>query len=242
MSASKLSRIETGKATPTVMDVERVLTAVGVSDQVRAELSEAARRAATEAVAWRLYRRMGMARHQDDIGAIEADTAVQRLFQPSCMPGLTQTPEYVRAILAGKDLTEEVLSQTVAARLRRQQVLYRGEKSFRFIITESVLRWRLLSPAEMAMQLDRLIALSRLSHIWIGVVPLSADMSEVPTSSFVVYDSRLVVVEIPHAEVTTHEPRDVELYRGKFERFARVCLAGEEMRGFVARARDEFLR
>ncbi|MGH3737506.1 MAG: helix-turn-helix domain-containing protein [Micromonosporaceae bacterium] len=61
VSASKLSRIETGKATPAAMDVERILTAIGVSEEIRAELSEVARKAATEAVAWRLYRRMGFA-------------------------------------------------------------------------------------------------------------------------------------------------------------------------------------
>ncbi|MGY5119407.1 helix-turn-helix domain-containing protein [Streptomyces sp. 900105755] len=242
MSASKLSRIETGKATPAVMDVERILTAIGVSDEVRAELSEVARKAATEAVAWRLYRRMGFAQHQDAIGAVEAETQTQRLFQPSCMPGLVQTPEYVRAILARKNLTEEMLSRTVGARLERQRVLYQAEKAFRFIITESVLRWRLLSPPEIAMQLDRLIAVSRLPNVWIGVVPLSAAMGEVPTSSFVVYDSRLVIVEIPHAEITTREPRDIEVYLAKFERFADVSLTGDDMRAFVAGIRDEFLR
>ncbi|MGH3737507.1 MAG: DUF5753 domain-containing protein [Micromonosporaceae bacterium] len=176
------------------------------------------------------------------MGAVEAETETQRLFQPSCMPGLTQTPEYVRAILARKNLTEEMLSRTVGARLERQRVLYQTEKSFRFIITESVLRWRLLSLPEMAMQIDRLIAVSRLPNVWIGVVPLSADMGEVPTSSFVLYDHRLVIVEIPHAEITTREPRDIDVYLGKFGRFENVSLAGHDMRAFVAGIRDEFLR
>ncbi|MGA5702939.1 helix-turn-helix domain-containing protein [Peterkaempfera bronchialis] len=242
MSPSKLSRIETGKATPTVMDVERVLTALGVSDEIRAELAEVARRAATEAVAWRLHRRMGFAQHQDAIKAVESETQTQRLFQPSCMPGLVQTPEYVRAILTGKQLTEEMLSRTVGARLERQRVLYQAEKSFRFVITESVLRWRLLSAPEMAMQLDRIIAVSRLPNVWIGVVPLSASMGEVPTSSFVLYDRRLVIVEIPHAEITTREPRDIEVYRAKFDRFESVSLTGDGMRSMVGAIRDDFLR
>lgn len=37
MSASKLSKIETAKAAPSVVDVERILTAIGVSDEVKAE-------------------------------------------------------------------------------------------------------------------------------------------------------------------------------------------------------------
>ena len=93
MSQSKLSRIETGKAAPTVMDVERILTALDLSDEVKAKLSEVARQEATEATAWRLYRRSGLHHHQDDIRAMEAETDVMRLFQPSCIPGLCQTPE-----------------------------------------------------------------------------------------------------------------------------------------------------
>ena len=242
MSPSKLSRIETGKVQPTVMDVERVLAALGVSEEVRARLTEVARREATEATAWRLYRRTGFHLHQDAIRAMEAETAVQRVFQPSCIPGLCQTPEYIRGILSGKGLTEDMLSRTVGARLQRQAVLFDSSKSFRYLITESVLRWRLLSPPETAVQLDRLVALSRLPNVWIGVVPLSVRMDQVPTSSFVIFDGRMVVVEIPHAEVTTSEPRDVGLYREKFDRFEAVALTGDEMRRMAESIRDEFLQ
>ncbi|MFJ2808277.1 helix-turn-helix domain-containing protein [Kitasatospora sp. NPDC087271] len=242
MSASKLSRIETGKIAPTAMDVDRILTAIGVSDEVRAGLVETARREATEATAWRLYRRSGFHLHQDAIRAVEAETVVQRIFQPSCIPGLCQTPEYVRAILSTKGLTEEVLSRTIGARIQRQAVLFESAKSFRYLITESVLRWRLISPPEMAVQLDRLIALSRLPNVWIGVVPLSAHMTEAPSSSFAIYDNRMVIVEIPHAEITTSEPKDVELYLERFGRFELKALAGDAMRHLAGTVRDEFLR
>ena len=242
MSPSKLSRIETGKVQPTVMDVERVLTALGVSEEVRCRLAEVARKEATEATAWRLYRRTGFHLHQDAIRAMESETTVLRLFQPSCVPGLCQTPEYIRGILGRKGLTEDMLSRTIGARLQRQAVLFDSTKSFRCLIMESVLRWRLISPPEMAVQLDRIITLSRLPNVWMGVVPLSAPMAEVPTSSFVIFDSRMVIVEIPHAEITTREPKDVELYRGKFDRFERTALVGDDMRNMVGDIRDRYLQ
>nr|MDT0523820.1 helix-turn-helix transcriptional regulator [Streptomyces sp. DSM 41633] len=37
MSPSKLSRIETGKVSPSADDVDRILTAIGVSDDVKTE-------------------------------------------------------------------------------------------------------------------------------------------------------------------------------------------------------------
>lgn len=177
---------------------------------------KAARVAATEATAWRLYRRLGFHKHQTEIQAIETQTSIMRLFQPSVIPGLLQTPEYARAVFAGKELTEEVLDRTAGARLQRQKVLYDRTRGFQFLITESVLRWQLIPAAMLATQLDRIISLSRLPNIRVGIVPLGTAMPEPPTSSFAVFDARLVIVEIPHCEITTREPKDIELYIAKF--------------------------
>ncbi len=119
MSPSKLSKIENEVIPPSVLDVERVLTALDVSEEVKAELTEMARRAATEVTAWRIYRRSGLHKHQEEIRSIEAQTILLRIFQPSCIPGLLQSPEYVRGILQGSDLTHESLEQMLGARLRR---------------------------------------------------------------------------------------------------------------------------
>ncbi|WP_411121412.1 helix-turn-helix domain-containing protein [Streptomyces sp. x-19] len=97
MSPSKLSKIEHEALAPSVMDVERVLTALEVSEEVKAGLTEAARKAATEATAWRLYRRTGLHKHQEEIRAIEAQTDLMRLFQPACIPGLTNATRKLSA-------------------------------------------------------------------------------------------------------------------------------------------------
>lgn len=242
MSASKLSKIETGKVSPTVVDVERILTAIGVSDDVKAEYMAAARAEATEATAWRLIRRLGYHRKQQQIKALDDSTKLLRLFQPSLVPGLLQTPEYVRAVFARRGLTEEQLSRVVAARLARQQSLYDTTKTLRFVITEPVLRWRLVSAAMMAGQLDRIISVSRLPHVDIRIVPLTAPQSDVPGHSFVIRDDRTVTVETVHAEVVVTDPRDVEIYVRKFDGFADMAYFGDEMRSLVEKILDEFLR
>ncbi|MCB5907869.1 helix-turn-helix domain-containing protein [Streptomyces pinistramenti] len=242
MSPSKLSKIENGVLAPSVIDVERVLAALDVPDDVKARLSEAARRVATEATAWRIYRRTGLHKHQEDIRAIEAQTTLHRTFQPSCIPGLLQTPEYVRRLRQRSAGTDEGLEKMVGARLRRQEILFDRERSFRFLVTESVLRWQMVPVGMMAAQLDKLISVSRMPNVHLGVIPLGTEMPDLPTSSFVMFDARLVIVEIPHAEITTSELRDVEVYAAKFTRFEQVALSGEAMRGFVARIRDDFLR
>lgn len=242
MSPSKLSKIENGALPPSVLDVERILEALEVSDEARGELIEVARRVATEATAWRIHRRTGLHKHQAEIQAIEARTTLLRVFQPSCVPGLLQSPEYIRAVQQGSELTDDALEKMIGARLRRQEVLYDRTRTFQFLITESVLRWKLIPSPMMAAQLDKLITMSRMPNIRIGIVPLSARMPGLPTSSFVLFDNRLAIVEISHAEITTSEMRDIELYMCKFQMFDRVALSGEDVWDLVAGIRDDFLR
>ncbi|MFE7618407.1 helix-turn-helix domain-containing protein [Streptomyces sp. NPDC057496] len=242
MSPSKLSKIENGSLPPSVLDVERVLEALDVPPEIKGELAEAARRVATEATAWRIYRRTGLHKHQGEIQAIEARTTLLRVFQPSCIPGLLQTPEYIRGVQRSSELTDDALEKMIGARLRRQEILHIRARNFRFLIFEPVLRWRLIPEPIMAAQLDKLITMSRMPNIKIGVVPLSAPIPAPPTSSFVLFDSRLAITEIPHAEITTSEIRDIELYEDKFNAFERVALSGDNMRNLVASIRDDFLR
>ncbi|WP_436759610.1 helix-turn-helix domain-containing protein [Streptosporangium sp. V21-05] len=241
MSQSKLSKIENGHLAPSLTDVERILTALEVSEEVKAEFIKVARVAATEATAWRLYRRLGSHKKQLQIQAVEAQTAVIRLFQCSLIPGLLQTPEYVRAVLGRRNLTTDETTRTVGARLERQSVLYDSGKSFHFVITEPVLWWRILPAAMLASQLDRLVSISRLSNVRIGVVPLASRQTDFPGTPFCIFDERLVTVETPHAEVVTTEPRDIATYAAKFNGFAAVAIYDDEMRRHIERARDELL-
>lgn len=208
---------------------------------MKAEYLEVVRSASTETTAWRLVRRMGVHKAQQQTRALEAQMSLLRLFQPALIPGLLQTPEYIRAILTRHSLGEDVLTRTINARIERQQVLYDSTKELRFVITEPVLRWRIVSPSRMAEQLDRLVSLSRLPHIDIRIVPLSRQQQDIANHAFVIRDDRTVTVETLHAEVVVTDRRDVELYVRKFEGFASSALAGDDMRSMLEGLRNEFL-
>ena len=122
MSPSKLSKIENAKLTASAVDVERILTAIGVSDEVKAEYAEVARASATETTAWRLLKRMGVRKGQQAVKALEAQMSRLRLFQSALVPGLLQTPEYVRAVLRRHNLSEDALTRTLNGRLERQEI------------------------------------------------------------------------------------------------------------------------
>lgn len=67
-------------------------------------------------------------------------------------------------------------------------------------------------------------------------------MPDFPMTCFSLHDDRLVIAETFHSEVTTRDPKDVQIYVDTFERFAEVALYGDEMRAVVEAIRDEFLR
>lgn len=242
MSPSKLSKIENAKLSANATDVERILSAIGVSDEVKAEYAEAARASATEATAWRLLKRIGVHKGQQAAKALEAQMSMLRLFQPALVPGLLQTPEYIRAVLQRHHLSEDVLTRTISGRLERQAVLYDNTKVLRFVITESILRWRIVPPQMMAAQLDRIVSISRLSHVDVRVVPLRIQQHDIANHAFVIRDDRMVTIETVHAEIVVTDPKDVELYIDKFAGFERVALSGSEMRQLVEGIRDDFLR
>ncbi|MDT9690227.1 helix-turn-helix transcriptional regulator [Streptomyces sp. P9(2023)] len=241
MSPSKLSKIENANLLPSATDVERILTALSVSDEIKAEYTEAARAATTEATAWRLLKRAGIHKGQQAAMALEAQMDTLRLFQPALVPGLLQTPEYARAILRRHELSEDVLNRTISGRMARQAVLFDSSKTLRFVVTEPVLRWRIVSPPMMAAQLDRIVSMSRLSHVDVRVVPLGAQHNDIANHAFVIRDDRMVTVETVHAEMVVTDPRDVDIYVRKFEGFERTALSGDGMRSMVEGIRDEFL-
>ncbi|MFD8915149.1 helix-turn-helix domain-containing protein [Streptomyces sp. NPDC059575] len=242
MSPSKLSKIENAKLAPSAADVERILLAIGVSDEIRAEYTEAARTAGTETTEWRLLKRVGVHKGQQEVKALEAQMSMLRMFQPALVPGLLQIPEYIRAVLRRHDLTDDTLARTISGRLDRQAVLYDSSKSLRFIITEPVLRWRIVAPSVMAAQLDRIVSVSRLAHVDIRVVPLNIQQNDMANHSFAIRDDRMVTVETVHAEVLVTDPRDVAVYVRKFNGFERVALAGDDMRNLLEDIRNDFLR
>lgn len=94
----------------------------------------------------------------------------------------------------------------------------------------------------MAMQLDRLISLSRLPDVKIGVLPLNRRMPDFPMTCFSLYDDRMVIVETFHSEITTRDPKDVEMYVTTFDQFAAAAVYDDEMRRMVEYIRDEFFR
>jgi transcriptional regulator with XRE-family HTH domain len=231
MSQSKISKIETGKVIPSVVDVERILQALNAPQAVLSDVTALAKLANTEFLDVRSLLRKGLEKRQHELSGMEIVTTEFRFFLPAMITALLGTPEYIRASLA--DMSGDT-SKAIAKKLERQAVLYDTAKNFSFVLTESAVRLPLVSPAVMALQLDRLVSLSYLSNIQLGIIPVTATPPHGPLNTFTVYDERLVTAETFTGAVVMRDPRDVAFHIELFRRFAAVAVFGDDARERLA--------
>ncbi|MFD5187310.1 helix-turn-helix domain-containing protein [Streptomyces sp. NPDC058357] len=232
MSQTKISTIESGKITPTLVDVELILRALDAPSKLVAEITALTRIANTEwQDDWSLRRR-GLDKRQDDLAGFEKSSTEFRYFLPSMVTGLLATPEYVRASLA--DVPDEQSRKTVEKKLERQQVLYDRSKHFTFILTEQAARWPLVPPDILAMQIDRLASLTHLPNVQLGVIPLGPAVAPGPMNTFTIYDDRIATVEISTGVLIFRDHRDVSAYVDEFVMYKGLALFGEQARERLA--------
>jgi hypothetical protein len=63
----------------------------------------------------------------------------------------------------------------VAARIKRQEILYEPDRQFEFVFTEVALHMPPCPKAAMLGQLDRLMAMD-LANITLGIIPMGAEL------------------------------------------------------------------
>jgi hypothetical protein len=108
----------------------------------------------------------------------EAEAVALSTFQHSLVPGLLQTEDYARAVLATRpNTTADDTEEQVRGRLARQAVLTRSEPPAPMMLAlldEGVLHRPVAPPAVMHVQLTHLVELSRWPNVTIQVVPYEA--------------------------------------------------------------------
>jgi hypothetical protein len=188
---------------------------------------------------WRRVLKAGLLPHQIELSETDRQTKLYRSFEPAVVPGLLQTPEYARALFSQVVAVHQVpndINEAVRKRMQRQEMLYQPDKRFHFVLTEATLRYRLCSLDVMLGQLDRLISLSSLRNVRLGVIGHETQYRVDPRHGFMLYNSDLVRVETYSAELNLRQPHEIELYSSTFERLAAVASYGGAARAIIHRA------
>jgi transcriptional regulator with XRE-family HTH domain len=238
---SKVSRLETGKQTASAADLMAWAAAVGAPSQ-GPDLESRRRGLESQQRSWRRQLSAGHRPVQDRYVVEYQRTATMRGYEATVIPGLFQTPQYARHLLvqnAALMRSPRDTDEAVAARMRRQEVLYEVGKLFRVLIWEGALH-ALICPREvMAGQLDRLVGLIGMSTVELGLVPLGAPMPLTPKHGFWIFDEERVIVETINTELQYDSADDVALYGRVWDQLAEAAAYGPRAHRLIARARAQ---
>lgn len=231
---SKVSKIEYGRVKPSDADIRAYCQHTGANDQ----LSDLLATVHNIDAAYMEYRRQhaaGLRRGQTKSVKLAERSKMVRIYQPVIIPGILQTAEYAEAILrhsvAFYQLPDDI-DEAVAKRIERQQFLYKGERRFHILIAQQALSTTVGCNEVMAGQLDRLLAVTGLSRVQIGIIPAEAE-PPMQTTNFVMFDNRTVTVEGITAELTITQPREIAIYGRTFDLLAGHSVGGEQARALI---------
>src|ERR1700727_484862 len=102
-SASKISRVETGRVSVSPRDVRDMLDLYGVDPQRRDSLVQLARESRQKGW-WHAYSDTMQPRFATYVGLEDAATEI-RTYEINLVPGLLQTEDYARTVIAAGNLT-----------------------------------------------------------------------------------------------------------------------------------------
>jgi transcriptional regulator with XRE-family HTH domain len=239
---SKVSKLENGRQSPTDDDIRvwaRATEGEGETDGLLASLHTLA----VQNVEWQRQLRGGLRAHQNEISALDESTRLFRAFESTYVPGLLQTAEYARARFAQSAAVLKLhgdMDEVVQLRLRRQEILYRQDKRFHFVLTEAALRYRLCPPEVMLGQLDRLISLSSLPNVKFGIVAFGAPYAVAPAHGFWLLDDERVMIETYSAELNLAGPQEIDLYGTIFDAMATAADYGRQARDIIKKVIDDY--
>jgi transcriptional regulator with XRE-family HTH domain len=199
-SASKVSRIETGRIGISSDDLDRLLALYAVPEEQATFLRRLAP-AARPRGWWDAYADTLSAGYANLI-RLEAGSRALRCYGALVPHALLQTPEYVRQVILStweRPSAAEIERRVQVCR-RRQELLDattdEGPLQFWAVLDESVLRRAAVASGEeprgavMRGQLDRLVALAERPNVTIQVLPFEAGLPPVTAGSFSVLESR----------------------------------------------------
>ncbi|WP_214415868.1 helix-turn-helix domain-containing protein [Sphaerisporangium fuscum] len=164
LSVSQLSMIENGHRSPSPELAQQVDEALGLGTALTGLLDRLNRAAAQLPLWFRPWL------------DFEREAEVLHIWELAIVPGLLQTEEYARALIANEPgVTAEQVEERVAARLERQKILQRPKPPLLCVVLdESVLHRPVGNPETMRIQLDHLLQIAQNSWISLQVLPYSA--------------------------------------------------------------------
>lgn len=239
ISASKLSRIETGNRSVQVADLYRLCELYGVDADERTRLMRFADES-RQSSAWKNLDSLDFV----NVEYLELEGAASAVddYKSSTVTALLQTPDYTRALIRAfaPNTPADMVEEQVSARLRRQTDIFQRPAPPRlsFVLDEAVLRRTVGGLTTMRAQLHRIADLADHDSTTIQVIPFEAGAHLGMDSLFTILSFQEAVRDRVYVdgllEPTYLETmKEIQRYRATFSSLRDLALDPEVTRQLV---------
>ncbi|MEU4692774.1 helix-turn-helix transcriptional regulator [Actinoplanes sp. NPDC023714] len=238
-SLSKVQRIEAGDVGVSVTDLRALLQLYRVADEAEiGRLTEDARVSRRQRWYEAAEYRKHLTKSMRQLLQFESEATEIRVYQPSVVPGLLQTPAVAEAVLdwwahepsPGLSAEERRVRYDVRM-LRRRQILDRTSgPDYYFILDESVLLRKVGGAKVMAEQLEAIEEISQLPGVRIRMMPLDKGGEggilgpfQIVSLSDPGYDDAILYQEFYGRDRVVSERGELDFHSRYFERLWSLC-------------------
>ncbi|WP_019853137.1 helix-turn-helix domain-containing protein [Actinopolyspora mortivallis] len=242
---SRLAQLEDGEGTPPSDTLESLLALYEVDEQ---------QRETTLALATSARKRQKRRAYVDTLpdayqrfADLEASATEISAFEPSIVPGLLQSPSYLRSVISAwegilPDFTLEEIEQRVDYRLHRQTRTLNSENSarIRVVLTEHALRDLSNDPALRNEQVKHVLSLTeKHDNLTVHVLPVGVPANPACGGGFTLFgfgdhgDSVAFSSVLYGPSVYLDGDEDTRVLSVLFERMCELALPPEESRTFL---------
>jgi transcriptional regulator with XRE-family HTH domain len=246
-SAWKLHRLENGQVSFKERDIADLLALYGVTDADQVTTLIDLAREANAPSWWSRYSDLlpPWVRAYIDL---ESAASLIRTYQDQLVPGLLQTEDYLRAVIAGAHLGDaaEDAERRVALRMGRQALLERTDGFVLWaVVEEAALRRPVGGPKVLRAQLERLIEATALPTVTLQVLPLSVSAHAAMVGAFSIL--RFPEPDLPDVVYVEHltsalyldKRSDVDAYTAVMSRLEVVSAPPHQTVAFLSRILKE---
>lgn len=243
---SSLSKIENGKSAIKPRDLRPILDYYKAGEEERQRLLDLAKEGRVKGW-WHSYSSTLDQPYMDYI-TLESEAVRARTFETILIPGLLQTEDYARAIVAASasenpNRDEEKLT---AVRMARQSVLNREERPLLLwvILSEAALHHHMGGRAVMKDQLAHLVEVSHQQNVTFQVLPFSHGAHAGVNGAFTVLDLSvsdlsLVLVENISSTLYMERAEEISKYNLAFDHLRMAALPEKQSLALVGKIAKE---
>ncbi|MGW0733734.1 helix-turn-helix domain-containing protein [Streptomyces sp. NPDC002851] len=226
LSEAALQRVETGALNfRNVGDLKKLLDKYGVTDEEFIDYLVDLNRESGQRDWLTKYLGLMPAGMPAFVG-LEPETVEMKAYHPTLVYGLLQTERYMRALHTRQkpieDTTWEEIENSIALRLKRQQVLTREEPvRLRAILWEAALRYHVGGAEVMREQYAKLAEVAAWEHVTLQLLPFTSGYRSTYDFAILDFGDRFPPqIQVDNAwgmVATSDKPREVARFNRRFD-------------------------